>query len=151
MEENEGGRRHLARIKEGSRAGRRGRARIETRLKPGHNIPVFLQLLPHLLLPRHLLFLLWRCLVLPEGSSPVPLPPPSAGLLCRASLPFPQLLSVSSPALCLLPPGRPRPRAAPGLLLLARWGLAPARRVLGFVSPLPRGSPPGPVTCRGRE
>lgn len=150
MGENEGGRRHLALIKGGSRAGRRGRARTEARLKPGHNTPVFLQLLPHLLLPRHLLFLLWRCSVLPEGSSPVPLPPSSAGLLCRASLRFPQLLS-ASPALCLLPPGRPRPRAAPGPLLLSRRGSAPAWHVLGFVSPLPRGSPPGPVTCRGRE
>lgn len=81
-----------------------------------HNIPVFLQWLPHLLLLGHLLFLLWGCSLLLEGSPPIPPSPPLTDPLCLALLP----LLLASPAFCLLPPGGPWSWAAPGLLLPAR-------------------------------
>lgn len=134
----------------GKEKGREGAgARGASAQNRSHNTPGFLLPL-QLLLPRNLLFLLWGCCLLLEGSPLVPLSPPLAGPLCLAPLLFPQLFSVS-PAPCLLPPGRPRAWAAPSALLLASLSSAPARSRLGFDSPLARGSPSQPVTCRGRK
>lgn len=127
-----------------------GKQGLKTRLNQSHSTPVFLQRLPHLLLPRRLLFLLWGCPLLLEGSPPITLPPPLGGPLCRASLRFPQLLS-GSPALGLLTPWGPRPWASTSPLLPAGRCSTLAWRTLGFGSLLPRGSPPRPVTCRRKK
>lgn len=136
-------------IRRGRKISRRGKARLKTHPSHSHNTPVFLQLLPPLLL-RHLLFLLRGCSLLLRGSPPIPLLPPFSSPLGCAPLLFPQLFSVS-PVLYLLPSGGVWPWAALSPLLLASRASAPACHTLCVGGRLPGGSPPRTVTCRGRK